>query len=660
MLNRAYSLLEIKGVDEDARVITGMASTPAPDRLQDIVEPDGAQFKLPMPLLFHHDSEQPIGHVIKAKVSKAGIEIVAKIKRILEPGRLKDRLDEAWQSLKGTPNDPPLINGLSIGFKPIEHAYIDETDGVRFIKWLWLELSAVTIPANAEATIATVKSIDTAQRAASGQAKPRSVVHLNPPGASGRTQPKSAQEGAMKTIAEQITALEAKRAASAARMEAVMQKTLDEDRTSDAAEQDEFDSLQGEVEALDKDLVRLRQVEKAKAFAAKAVKAERTEDGAAARGGSIIVKAQPTLEPGIELARRVKVKIIQRVTSERASDVAAAMYGSDSEVAAFYKAAVPAGTTIAGNWAANLIGAETGGAAVAAFLEYLRPRTILGRFGTAGVPALTSVPFRVPIVTQTGAGAGYWVGEAKAKPLTSFAFTRTTLTPLKVANICVLSMENIRFSDPKSDAIVRNQLAEALRARLDTDFITPSKTAVTNISPASITNGAPTIVSSGDDSDAIRLDIRSLLAKFNAANNPPLSGVFIMTSACAQALAMMVNPLGQQEFPTMGASGGTVYGMPVIVSDYVPSALVVLVNATDIFLADDGDVSIDTSMEASLEMSDAPAHDSSTPTGASLVSLWQTNSVGVKAERVINWMRGRTQSVAYLTSADWGGPVHTA
>jgi HK97 family phage prohead protease len=652
MLNRAYGLFEIKTVDEDARTITGTASTPSPDRLQDVVEPAGAQFKLPMPFLWQHDSGQPIGHITKAKVTKAGIDIVAKLARITEPGRLKDRLDEAWQTLKAG-----LVSGLSIGFKPLETSIIEETSGIRFLKYELLEVSAVTIPANAEATIATVKSTDTAQRAASGRTLHR-VVHLNPPGASGRSQ---AQEGVtMKTIAEQITALEAKRVASAARMEAVMQKTLDEDRTSDAAEQEEFDNLSNAVEAIDKDLVRLRKIEQAKAFAAKAVKVENAQDGAAARGGSIVVKAQPTLEPGIELARRVKVKIIQRVTSERAADVAAAMYGSDSEVAAFYKAAVPAGTTIAGNWAANLIGAETGGAAVAAFLEYLRPRTILGQFGTNGIPALTSVPFRVPIVTQTGAGAGYWVGEAKAKPLTSFAFTRTTLSPLKVANICVLSMENIRFSDPKSDAIVRNQLAEALRARLDTDFITPSKTAVANVSPASITNGASSIVSSGDDADDIRLDIRSLLAKFNAANNPPSTGVFIMTSACAQALAMMVNPLGQQEFPTMRATGGTVYGMPVIVSDYVPTATVVLVNATDVFLADDGDVSIDTSMEASLEMSDAPAHDSSTPTGASLVSLWQTNSVGVKAERIINWMRGRTMSVAYLTSADWGGPVHTA
>ena len=60
----------------------------------------------------------------------------------------------------------------------------------------------------------------------------------------------------MKTIAEQITALEAKRQASAARMDAVMQKSLDEDRTSDPAEQEEFDTLASEVEAIDKDLVR--------------------------------------------------------------------------------------------------------------------------------------------------------------------------------------------------------------------------------------------------------------------------------------------------------------------------------------------------------------------------------------------------------------------
>lgn len=655
MLNRAYSLLSIKQVDEDARILTGMATTPTPDRLQDIIEPEGAQFKLPMPLLFHHDSEQPIGHVTHAKVSKVGIEIVAKIARIAEPGRLKDRLDEAWQSIKAG-----LVSGLSIGFRPIEHKFIPETKGMRFIKWNWLELSAVTIPAQTEATIMTIRSIDTAQRAVSGQRALHRVVHLNPPGASGRSQPKSAQEGTdMKTIAEQITALESKRAASAARMDAVMQKSLDEDRTSDAAEQEEFDNLSVEVEAIDKDLVRLRKLESVKALAAKPViKAEKAADGAAARGGAIVVKTRPEVPLDIVFARMVRCQVLAPRLFRNPVDIAAQMYGPDSiEVEELTKANVPAGTTISGNWAATLVGAET--SAVGAFLELLRKATIVDRFGTNGIPSLRSVPFRTPLITQTGGGAGYWVGEAKAKPLTSFAFTRTTLVPLKVANICVLSEENIRDSSPKSDVIIRDQLVKALRERLDIDFITPSKTAVAGISPASITNGAATIVSSGDDADAIRLDIRSLWAKFTAANNPPSTGVWVMSSNNAVALSMLTNPLGQSEFPTMDRSGGTLAGMPVITSDHV-GTIVVLINADDVFLGDEGGFAVDASREASLEMSDAPAQDAGVPTAAQLVSMFQTNCVAVRAERTINWMRGRTQSVAYLTSADWGGPVHTA
>ena len=108
-----------------------------------------------------------------------------------------------------------------------------------------------------------------------------------------------------------------------------------------------------------------------------------------------------------------------------------------------------------------MVGEETG--SVAAFLEWLNPQTILGRFGTGGIPALTSLMFRVPIITQLSGGEGYWVGEGKAKPLTSFSFERTTLEPLKVANICALTEESIRYSNPKADLIVRNSLATALR-----------------------------------------------------------------------------------------------------------------------------------------------------------------------------------------------------
>jgi len=79
MLNRAYSLFEIRSADDGAHAITltGMATTPTADRMNDVVEPMGAQFKLPLPLLWQHKSDQPIGQVTHAEVSKAGIAIVA-------------------------------------------------------------------------------------------------------------------------------------------------------------------------------------------------------------------------------------------------------------------------------------------------------------------------------------------------------------------------------------------------------------------------------------------------------------------------------------------------------------------------------------------------------------------------------------------------------
>jgi HK97 family phage prohead protease len=160
-MERAYSLLTLKRVSEDERLIEGLATSVQPDRLGDIVEPKGAQFKLPLPLLIHHDSRQPIGHVIDAKVGDDGIAVTARIMRWDEPGTLKDRLDEAWASIKSG-----LVRGLSIGFRAIERSYIEETYSIRFTAWEWLELSAVTVPANAEASITTVRSL--CDQAASG------------------------------------------------------------------------------------------------------------------------------------------------------------------------------------------------------------------------------------------------------------------------------------------------------------------------------------------------------------------------------------------------------------------------------------------------------------------------------------------------------------
>lgn len=172
MMIRGYCLFEVKSFDDDKREIEGMATTIEVDRMGDVVEPKGGVFKLPVPLLWQHQSDKPIGNVVSAKVSAKGIEIRAKLAKIADPGVLRDRLDEAWQSIK-----LGLVRGFSIGFNPLEQAQIKDTYSYRYTSWELLEVSAVTIPANASATISNVKSLDTELRAASGQRK--GIVRLD-------------------------------------------------------------------------------------------------------------------------------------------------------------------------------------------------------------------------------------------------------------------------------------------------------------------------------------------------------------------------------------------------------------------------------------------------------------------------------------------------
>lgn len=155
-MSKAYSTLKVKAVTDDGetRTITGIASTPKQDRDNDILDMVGAKFALPIPLLWQHNHNEPIGEVTDATVTDDGIEITATIVKIEEAGALKSRTDEAWQSIKSG-----LVKCLSIGFRPLEYNYLEDSWGLHIKEWEWYELSAVTVPANPDAMITSVKKI---------------------------------------------------------------------------------------------------------------------------------------------------------------------------------------------------------------------------------------------------------------------------------------------------------------------------------------------------------------------------------------------------------------------------------------------------------------------------------------------------------------------
>ncbi|WP_236247813.1 phage major capsid protein [Pseudomonas mosselii] len=635
-------------MDDDARVITGIATTPSPDRMDDVVEPKGAQFKLPIPFLWQHNHDQPVGHVTKATVTAAGIEVTVELAKVDEPGALKDRLDEAWQSIKAK-----LVRGLSIGFSPIESANIDGSWGRRFLKWEWLELSAVTVPANSDASIQTIKSIDREQRAATGTtALP--VVRITPAGASAPiTKSAKPEEGDM-NIQEQIKSFESTRSAKAARLEEIMAKAAEEGRTLDASESEEYDTIEGELKSIDGHLGRLRGLEKSMASSAKPVEPGRVSSvskGHEVRDNAVI-RVERTLPKGTSFTRYAIALARSKGNLMQAVEVAKGWEESTPEVVTVLKAAVAAGTTTDPAWAAPLVEYQT---MASEFIELLRPQTIIGK-----IQGLRRVPFNIKMSGQTSGSSVNWVGEGKPKPVSALAFDTTTLRFTKAAGIVVLTDELVRFSNPSAEALVQADLTASMAQFLDVAFVDPAIAEVAEVSPASITHGVTPIVASGTTADALKADVKRLFAAFLAANMTPAGAVWIMTPTMALTIGMMTNALGQAEFPGIDMNGGTFMGLPVIVSESVPAnpgsgspvtgagQRLILAKASEILLADDGGVTIDVSREASLQMDSAP-----TAGATELVSLWQNNMVALRAERFINWKRRRLQAVGYIDSANY-------
>lgn len=648
-ITRAYTTLKILAVNDAEGWIEGIASTPQTDRSGDIVVAEGAEFKLPLPLLWQHRSGDPIGHVEEVKITSEGIWVRCKIAL-----GVTEEIDKYWRMIKAG-----LVRGLSIGFDPLEWSQIENTWSYKYLRWEWLELSAVTIPANADASILAVKHFSKEGASSGDQPQNRSLDVVS------KGLKATSTKGKTMTIAEMIASLEAKRVAKAAQMQNILTKASASGATLDAAEQEEFDELDLEIDQIDADLKRYKKMEGINATEAKPVSAvsrgKSASDQRDPARPAASVRVHDGLAKGIGFARMAKMKALARIDNRDVLDLTKEYYGEDSgtygALVAQRKAAVGAGASVAGNWAANLVSDET--KVYADFLEFLRPMTILGKFGTGSIPAYTGIPFDIPLLGESSGGEAYWVGEGKPKPLTSFGYTRTSLPPLTVATIAAVTEKLLRRASLQADELLRNALAAAVAARLDVDFIDPAKAAAAGVSPASITNGVTPIPSSGDDADAVRADVKAAMLSFVAANNTLAAGVWIMTSSTALALSLMRNPLGQKEFPDITLLGGTFEGLPVIASEFVPTvsggSYVVLVNARDIWVADEDGIAVDMSREASLQMSDAPTtQDALTGTGTSLVSMWQTNSVAFRAERFINWARARSTAVAVISGVNWG------
>lgn len=447
------------------------------------------------------------------------------------------------------------------------------------------------------------------------------------------------------SLTEQIASFEAKRAASVARREAIQNGAIEEKRSKNDDEKKEFDELTAEIKTIDSELVDLKLME-TQAVAQAVVKAvpviaanvDDPAKAAAARGGEPIT-IKGNLPKGTAFTRLAMAIAATHGSKMEAIEWAKRWRDSTPEVELYLKAAIAAGTTTDATWAGPLVQIMP---LAGEFLDLLRPATIIGK-----IPNLRQVPFNISVPQQTAGGTYGWVGQGAPKPVTNLQFATLQLGFAKAAGIIVLTEELVRLSTPSAEAAVRNDMIKGIAAFLDSQFVLPAVAAVGVVSPASITNGTTPLTTAGTSPANARTDILALIASVLAANGDTSNLVLIMSQTNALALGAALNPLGQSLYPNMSQGGGTILGIPVV-SSQAAANNVILLDAQGILFADDGQVSIDVSREASLQMDSAP--DAVQSDSTVMVSLWQHNLVGLRAERWINWKRATLASVKYVVA----------
>ncbi|WP_353391263.1 HK97 family phage prohead protease [Brucella sp. NBRC 14130] len=147
MMERLF--VETKMLADDSGLVSGLAwKFGTPDRIGDWVEPGAFKsIKLPVPMLFGHDMNDPIGTWDVAEEKSDGLHITGKL--------LVDDVARAREVRALVKSG--AVRGISIGF--ITKASSPRSGGGRSIKSLeLLEASLVTIPMHPGAKVTSAKS----------------------------------------------------------------------------------------------------------------------------------------------------------------------------------------------------------------------------------------------------------------------------------------------------------------------------------------------------------------------------------------------------------------------------------------------------------------------------------------------------------------------
>ena len=402
--------------------------------------------------------------------------------------------------------------------------------------------------------------------------------------------------------------------------------------TPDEAGETAISALEADIVVLEKNLARLRSIEKAQTVAVTKVEGETEAQATKSADPAKRIEIFSNLPKGVGFAQYARAKMVQGIEAKNGNyistlDVAKSMGFGDEVQDLVTKATL--GTTTNAGFALPLVDTNR---LVGEFVELLRSATIVER-----LTGLRNVPFNSRIPSQLTGGITSWVGEGAVKPLTNPTYGEVTIAEHKLAAIVVYTQELMRRSSPSVDLLVRDDLIRASSTLIDATFIDAVAASATR--PAGILNGVTVTPETGTTAAAYETDLMTLITTF-LTNNLSLDGAyFIMSETRAAQLSILRDALGNTFFQGMSLTGTrSLMGIPVITSEAAGLKLI-LVKASEILIAQDGGVDVSFSDNATLV------------DGGTTHNLWQENKFAVRVEKFITWAKRRPVAAAYLDYA---------
>lgn len=267
------------------------------------------------------------------------------------------------------------------------------------------------------------------------------------------------------------------------------------------------------------------------------------------------------------------------------------------------------------------------------FIAALAPLSAGGALMGMGI-SLSSFGRGLIAVPSFAPGESDFVAEAAPIPVKQFVSSGPTLSPYKLATICVVSGEMIEHSD--AEMIVRSALAESVALALDRVLFSASA-AVAGKQPAGLLNGIAglTPAGAGVKEQAMGDDVSALL---NAISSVAGAGWFIVASP-AQAIALSLR--AGQSIPNVRASGALAAGTVIAIA---PQGFVSVLETPR----------IEASIEALVHMDTAPAAIANGGgVAAPARSLFQTNSVGLRMITPVSWALRAPGAAAWMSGVNW-------